>query len=357
MMKMCRRWILGRLLLAVLCAGSVWAGRVSEPVRCSGRIGTSAGGNPVLYWSGSSIQARFEGSSLSIVLKDTGKTFYNVIIDGQDARPVVLDLEPGEQTYAVASNLTDGVHSVQLYRRTEGTDGPTEFMGFLLDEGAGLLAPPEAPRRRIAFFGDSITCGMGNEAPDDAKDHNNAERNHYMTYGSIAARELGAELHCVARSGIGIVKSWYDLVMPDYWYRLDPADSQSRWDFSAWTPDVVVVNLFQNDIWLVKRMAPEPTEEQIIQAYIEFVSGIRSVYPEAHIVCALGCMDATRPGSPWPGYIEEAVRRLNDEQMSVLIFPFTGWTKHPRVRHHRAMADLLVGHLRAECAVPVTSCR
>jgi hypothetical protein len=32
---------------------------------------------------------------------------------------------------------------------------------------------------------------------------------------------------------------------------LDPVDSTSKWDFSGYTPDVVVINLFQNDSWLV----------------------------------------------------------------------------------------------------------
>jgi len=107
------------------------------------------------------------------------------------------------------------------------------------------------------------------------------------------------------------MKSWYDLVMPDYWARL----------------------------------APVPTREEIVQAYVGFVSGIRTVYPAAHIVCALGCMDATRSGSPWPGYIHEAVKKMDDPNMSELIFPFTGFKKHPRVRHPREMAERLTDHV------------
>jgi len=40
----------------------------------------------------------------------------------------------------------------------------------LAREGASLWPPPPAPQRRIEFYGDSITCGAGNEAPDDAGD-------------------------------------------------------------------------------------------------------------------------------------------------------------------------------------------
>ena len=116
-----------------------------EPVRFSGRIGTSDAGRPEMYWPGTSIDAVFEGTSLAVVLNDeTGKPYYNVVIDGNDASPVVLDMEPGRHTYTVASNLTAGTHSVKLFRRTEGTDGPTEFCGFILDEKASLKTPSPA---------------------------------------------------------------------------------------------------------------------------------------------------------------------------------------------------------------------
>lgn len=339
--------VMKRFFLVVLLLAAAGFTLTAETLRYSGRNDFSNPAAPVLYWSGSSVQARFEGTSLGVTLDDaTGNPYYNVIIDGQGATPVVIDCKPGLHTYPVASNLTDGVHDVLLFRRTEGTDGGTAFMGFALDEGCALQPLPPASVRRIEFYGDSITCGMGNEAPDDAGDSVNAERNNYLACGAVTARLLDAEYRCIARSGIGIIKSWFDLVMPDYWYRLNPADADSRWDFSQWTPDVVVVNLFQNDSYLISKMRPVPDEAQIVKAYIDFISGIRAVYPEAHIVCALGCMDATRESGPWPGYIHQAVDLLADQNLSECYFPCKEWTKHPRVRHHRGMAEQLTAHLR-----------
>ena len=45
--------------------------------------------------------------------------------------------------------------------------------------------------------------------------------------------------------------SWDSLIMPEIYDRLVPTDSKSKWDFSLYRPDIVVVNLFQNDSWLV----------------------------------------------------------------------------------------------------------
>lgn len=46
--------------------------------------------------------------------------------------------------------------------------------------------------------------------------------------------------------------SWFPLIMPEMYDRLDPTDSSSKWDFSKYTPDLVVINLLQNDSWIIK---------------------------------------------------------------------------------------------------------
>ncbi len=129
-------------------------------------------------------------------------------------------------------------------------------------------------------------------------------------------------------------------------------DPDSKWDFSKWTPDVVVINLFQNDSWLIGRLDPVPNETQIIQAYMDFIKTIREKYPDACMICSLGSMDATKESQPWPGYIEQAVnqwkQKTGDKKIDCLFFEFDGMGKHPRVRHHQKMADKLTGFIRTK---------
>jgi len=314
-------------------------------IQYTGRIDFTDPQAPALYWSGAYITATFTGTSLQVQFDDTGDNYYNVIIDGQDANPLIIDCEKGLHTYAAASGLAEGVHSVVLFRRTESFSGPTIFKGFILDDGKQLAAPPARPKHKIEFYGDSITCGMGNEVPNKDEDENNAKRNNYLAYGAITARNLDAEYVCIAKSGIGIVTSWFPMVMPEFYDRLNPEDAASKWDFSTWTPDVVVINLFQNDSWLVGKLDPVPTPDQISAAYYDFVKTIRGTYPQAVIFCALGSMDATRAGSPWPGYIQTAVNKFkkdhNDANIYTHFFAYDGTGKHPRVRHHQVMAKEL----------------
>ncbi|WP_429206783.1 SGNH/GDSL hydrolase family protein [Massilia sp. UYP11] len=240
-----------------------------QHLQYTGRIDFSDGRAPVLSWPGTSVAATFTGTSLAIVLDDQhGKNYYNVFLDGDSARPIILHLDKGKKTYLVANGLAPGAHRVLLTKRTEGEEGATVFLGLELDDRAALQAPPPRLERRIEFFGDSITSGMGNEAPVEGDDHHGKDKNNYRSYAAIAARQLGAEAHFTSQGGIGVMISWFPFTMPDFYDQLNAVgDNDSRWDFARWTPDVVVVNLMQNDSWLIGRdhkLQPEPDDAQRI---------------------------------------------------------------------------------------------
>jgi hypothetical protein len=56
-------------------------------------------------------------------------------------------------------------------------------------------------------------------------------------------------------------------------------------------------------------------------------------------------MDATREGSPWPGYVQQAVKELNDNMMYVHFFPFTNKPGHPRKEDNAKMAESLINFI------------
>ncbi|MFC1555656.1 SGNH/GDSL hydrolase family protein [candidate division KSB1 bacterium] len=341
-------------LIFNLCApGTGFISPADPDIQYNGRIDFTDSEAPIFFWPGTSVTANFNGTSLKVALEDEkGDNYFNVFIDGNDKDYYIIDCAPGDSIYAVATGLTDEQHSVMIFKRTEGVNGWTKFKGFHLNLGSSLSDAPPIPERRIEFYGNSITCGMGNEAPADSGDTIIAQKNNYMAYGAITARNLGAEYRCIARSGIGIMKSWFDLVMPDYYYRHDPANPESRWDFSVWTPDVLIINLMQNDSWLVDRIDPIPDDTQRADAYINFVRSLRIQYPDASIFCVLGVMDAVREGAAWPGYIKSAVEKMrteyDDDNVFAYIFEDQGFYKHPRVEHHKKMAEELTTVIRSK---------
>jgi len=356
--------ILKRLAFASLLAVSaqpLWANTIisaaDSKLQYTGRIDFVNPAAPQITWPGTSIAANFTGHYLALTLDDQlGKNYFNVFIDGDFKRPIILQAEKGEKNYVVAANLTEGKHQFLLTKRTEGEEGATAFKGLELADNAMLLSPPPKLKRKIEFFGDSITSGMGNESTDDGPDHLLKDKNNFMAYDAITARALNAELHVTSQSGIGVMVSWFPFIMPQFYDQLSAVgNNDTQWDFSSWTPDVVVINLFQNDAWLTDRehrLNPNPTDEQRIQAYVDFVKTIRGKYPKAYIICALGSMDATKEGSKWPGYITTAVTRMQQEnaeeknKMDTIFFEFTGYGAHPRVKQHIANAEKLTAFIK-----------
>lgn len=302
-----------------------------------------------LYWPGTSIEVKFKGTDLNVLMKDErGQNYYNIIIDSDS--PFILYTDSIKKWYTLASDLPFGEHSITLFKRTEWDQGKTSIYSF---SSNGKLLPPEPKlERSIEFFGNSITTGYGNEDYSGGDSPDSIFTNNYMSYAAITARHFNADYHCTARGGIGILVSWFPLIMPDLYNRLDPLDPESLWDFKTYQPEIVVVNLFQNDSWLINmpeypefihRFGTEkPSEETIIQAYKEFIISLRSVYPESKIICTLGSMDATMNDSPWPGFINSAVEELNDNNLYTCFFPYKNTPGHPKVEEHEAMAEVLI---------------
>lgn len=131
-------------------------------IQYSGRIDTTRTDGADLFWSGTSVKINFEGESIKALLEDErGDNYYNIIID--DTR--VLMMKPGiaRKHFQLASNLDKGKHSVEIFKRTEWDRGKTTFYGFRI-RGEGKILPKSPPqKRKIEFYGNSITAGYAVE--------------------------------------------------------------------------------------------------------------------------------------------------------------------------------------------------
>ncbi len=305
----------------------------------------------VLSWSGTSVNVYFEGSAIAAILqdKDTGN-YYNVVIDDKMVGKIHTDTT--KHGYLLASNVDLGYHHLTLFKRTEWDKGKTLFFGFELPVDAAAIPNPSSKKRKIEFYGNSITCGYAIEDSSGKDSGNGYFENNYLSYSAIVARHFNAQYSCISKSGIGIMVSWFKLIMPEMYDRLDPFDSTSKWDFETYTPDVVVVHLLQNDSWLVKMPLNEqfqyrfggkaPDSNFIIDAYKSFVSSIRAKYPQASIICLLGDGSITKEGSHYPAYVNEAVAQLKDDKIYTHFFAYKKSRGHPRIGEHLTMANDLI---------------
>jgi len=319
-----------------------------------GRISFADPKAPRLWWPGSAIEARFNNEHIIARLGSASNTNeFTVVFDGDIAHARTVVLHQGDDWYQLDDGLSKGSHTVILWLRSE-TWQPVDFKGFLLDPATGRtrLDRLSTPHRKIEFFGDSITCGYGDEG-SSTDQRTDANSNNFLSYGALTARALNAEYRCTARSGIGVLTAWNDdvsqgIIMPTYFDRLDPNVVHS-WDFKQWTPDAVVINRGENDSGIFKmKRHPDPGPDVDTAAYRAFVSTIRGVYPKATIFCVLGPMDAVR--GPWKDYESTAVQQLVDAgDKNINFLPLdirknatlSGPGNHPNLAEHADMAAVL----------------
>lgn len=306
----------------------------------------------ILSWPGSAIHINFTGSEIKGEFSESDTAnYYNVIIDGQVVSTIHFERE--RKTYTLASGLSGASHSLQLFKRTAWDKGSTSFYSFS-GKALKILPPAAKPKRKIEFYGNSVCTGY---ALDDqtADQGTGFFENNYDAFPALVARHYTAQYRCIAKSGIGITISWFPMLMKEMYNRLDPLDPGSQWNFSQYTPDVVVINLLQNDYWLTSMPDHEqfkyrfgnkkPAEEFIISEYKSFVQSIRAQYPAAKIICMLGNMDITSEGSVWPGYVTAAASQINDKNIFTLFVPFKNTPGHPKKAEQKILADSLIAFM------------
>ncbi len=317
----------------------------------TGRIDFSDKKAPVLSWPGNSIKTKFTGTSLKVKMVGDGKTdkkgkptgpMFNVFIDGKFDKPHVFGCnKKGEHVYTIAEGLKDKTHDLLITKRGAGKNA---FLGLVLDDGARLETPGPRPKIKMEVFGDSISVGLGADRARGGE-HSREATDNFVSYCAITARNIGAEYHCTSKSGIGLIKSWWPTIMPQYYDRADGTSlegSGKAWDFSKWTADLVVINIFQNDSWTRKKT----TAQEGVSAYVSFVKKIRGHYPKAKIVCVLGSMDASK--GKWAGFVKKAVQQLNDggdKAVYSYIFKKQTGHRHPNKNDHAKLAAELTKFL------------
>ena len=324
--------------------------KATDPLwRFTGRSGDASGGARLLAWSGSELRARFTGTRLALRFTPSrgGLNHFTVEIDG---RPHVLALAAvgtGTADWRLRDPLPPGEHSLRIVKRTEGAMAEAVFHGLLLGDDGRLLEPPPARPLKLEFYGDSITAGacngdMGDDQYEDLSTHDGTR-----AYGALTAQRLGADYVGIAVSGIGITRTWGEYLMPQVWDRVAPRPDAPVAPRDPHAPEVVLVNLGQNDHGLPASRG-EPFATDFTRRYLDFVRQLRRRYPDAKLVLLIGGMSAWKEQPAIPQALAAAVERLHgegDDQVWTYTFQAFSWA-HPRIDVHEQMADELVAFLK-----------
>lgn len=346
------------LLLIAICLGQqLLAGSNTDSIRynaghrfikITGRVDRSNAAEPRFWASGVYMTIRFKGSYCVLEIKDEEKwgkshNYLHIIVD--NANPVRIQTKSSSNRIVMASGLSDSEHEIVVCKDTEASIGYLQPVAVICPQ---LLPPRKAPKRKIEFIGNSITCGMGNYdagikcGSGEWYDQHSA----YMAYGPQTARLLDAQWQLTSESGIGLIKSCCDKknVMPQLFDKTDINKDGIPWNFKLYQPDVVTVCLGQND--------GIQDSTAFCNAYVNFIQTIRRQYPRAELVLLTSPMADKPLDSTLRRYIdavEQRLHQLGDQRVSHYFFQnrYTGGCSfHPNLQEHTAMAAELSAYIR-----------
>lgn len=291
-----------------------------EAVSTNGRCVKSTDGNIGLFWTNSGISFRFTGTgvraSVAVTTTDeAARGYLNVYVDGAIAPSKTICLDKTSGVYVLAENLSAGEHVIEVRKRNEAIYGGSASITLKkLDVIDGCLRSyNKKATRRIEVIGDSITSGYGNMISDGSGDYTTATTDGTMTYAVIAARQLGADVSILSRSGIAYSRgldSPYDS-MYDYYTKTaalpNNAFCNTEWDFANNPSDVVVINLGTNDNYAKVNGTPV-TDAYMTSEAVAFLKLVREKNPNAVIIWTYGMYEQNRTEA-----IRSAVAQRNSE--------------------------------------------
>ena len=333
----------------------------------SGRIDWSDPFAIVWTYPGTFVRIKFKGTQLSIRVCNKHNYWNNYlgVVEG-DAQTKLLLPKEGEATIEIPLQTTqDNIHEVTIFKRQDACHELT-ILGFEIncntDDECELLEASPLPPRRIEVYGDSVSAGEVSEAVDyvakSDPEHNGEYSNSWYSYAWITARKLDAQLHDIAQGGVALLDNtgWYH--EPDYigmeqvWnkMRYNPDyGTVKEWDFSKYTPDIVIVAIGQNDSHPDDYMKTDYECEKAKNwrtHYRQFLAKLRETYPDAWIIC---CTTLLQHDIGWDMSISQAVLDIADKKISHCVFQRNGKATpgHLRIPEAEEMAEELCHYIHS----------
>jgi lysophospholipase L1-like esterase len=343
---------MGVLLLAGCLTAPVYGVQtipaLDKCFRYEGRFDFNDINSPVVVWQASRISIDFEGDTITLLFdRPNWQNFFNAQVDSSTT---IVEVNEGMPTKGTTlTGLGAGRHHLVLSKRSEANAGSVHFNGIQIGEGTKAWSPaPVVYKLKMEFIGDSKTVGACNE--DDGNDQWDTRRTHngMLSYAAMTAEAFKADHRNISVSGMGIITGYVDVKAGEMWNRIYPKASSQIANLNAWTPDVVFVNLGDNDESFT-RGHKQPFPVDFNDSYVSLVRAIRAAYPRTHIVLLRGGMYGGMHSEPLNRAWKDIVTRLEtgDKDISHFVFKYQAMN-HPRVAEDRILADELITWLKQQ---------
>ncbi|MCR5584084.1 MAG: electron transporter RnfD [Lachnospiraceae bacterium] len=339
-----------------------------ERLEYMGRVDFDSAGGPTLVFPCTNVKLLITGTTgLSVRLinhRSWADNYMGVITDGEQKCICIYneDSPNNNDLFTLAENLDPAkVHEIMLFKRMDSCH-TVQIAEFIADDGAELKPCHTKYKRKLEFYGDSVTAGEVSEAIDYCKKNDPVNKgeysNSYWSYAWITARLLDAQIHDIAQGGISLLDDtgWY--AGPDYKGIFNMYDRieynpdlgvTKRFDFSSYMPDTVIIAIGQNDANPVNFMAEDyegDMAELWRRSYEYFVSLIRKRRPDADIVLTTTILGHD---PAWDRAIDEVCNKMRAKDTKIHHFMYTnngcGTPGHIRKPEAEVMAQELKSFL------------
>lgn len=334
-----------------------------EKLSYCGRIDWRNAKEPVFIYPCTSVSMKFTGNALKVYVRNRSAYWDNYlgyILDGKQAA-LLLPREGDASLEIRIENTGKPEHELLLFKRQDACH-KVGFLGVEIEEGAELLDMPQKPDRKIEVYGDSVSAGEVSEAVayvgKEDPVHNGEYSNSWYSYAWMTARKLNAQIHDIAQGGIALMDKtgWFHapdcIGMENVWDKIQYNPDLGEilpWDFSEYTPHVVIVAIGQNDSNPRDYMKEEPDGEKAARwrmHYKRFLKGLREKYPVAQIIC---CTTLLNHDKSWDASIARVVQELGDEKITRYLFRRNGrgTPGHLRIAEAEEMAKELSAYIES----------
>ncbi|MDO5126971.1 MAG: GDSL-type esterase/lipase family protein [Eubacteriales bacterium] len=287
----------------------------------------------------------------SNITEEVNMAGLSVFVDDEKepSNKVVLDKATG--WYKLVCLPDDGEHLITVVKVTEAAMSHAGFVTVKIEDGELLKRSfPVRPELKLEFIGDSITCGYG-VLGEPLSEYTLREEDGLLGYAQIAADIVGARARFVSASGYGVCVEYTGNregnIPKLYPYTNWFVDSEVKYDFSEYIPDVVIINLGTNDSG---HMHKEDIQELFVNSYAAFLKRIRTAYPCAAILCICGTLCDTMFG--WIDQAVDICREDKIEGIYVRRLPYHNVEKdgmasqHPSLVTHRKDGERVAAYIR-----------
>lgn len=336
----------------------------------TGRIDFSNPNEPLLIYAGSMAETTFTGKSLSIYVKNEGMGEYysiGVILDNVQYKFQLEDADK-EVKINVANNLSEGTHSLTVFKR-QAAAHYIRFCGIETEQGSVVAPPKKNYSLNIEVYGDSVSAGEVCEAVYytgciDPENHKGVYDNSWFSYPLTLGRMLNARVYNNSQGGIALfnktgffngpeaekligVETTYNKLSYVQYSR----EGFTQWDFSQFTPDLVIMAIGQND----PNPFPEKTEtEEFIKSWKEKYKSLLYTFRKEYgkQVKVLMILTVLMHDPRWDKYLDEIQQELESEtgEKWAAHFRFsrcgTATPGHPRITEQYEMAYELAEEVR-----------